>query len=1281
MVIEKCLILGDSQTKYCSNVLPRIENPQVMVHFTSGLKVDLIKSTVNFNHIVLHIGTNNIPVESPIMTVERIEDVINNIRKLNPICQLYIFSVLSRATSGFCNIEDIEHLNEKSSISNLNVQILLEKISNCVYINNDPIFLKNQKVNQNYLSKDGLHLTKVGIESLLGNIFSVIIVNKLLQPKSAEHFPITFNCSKISSASLSCIYPSYRNILLSIPSLPPKTNLVKSLSPSITLYDRRLKDEIHHTPSLKSFYNHISRKKCLNPQETSKRTSITKWYTIPSSCCKSSKKYNPILKITSNKFPICIREKKSKVEKCFSLNISSSQISISLKKKKLRNSKCVNSSISSTQLVGCSMNTKLKIGKFINSNTSPTQLVIPFKNKKLRAGKFVDSITKPTRLAESSKQIKLRKSQCFNLNTVLTQSAIPLNVGILSRSNSTIPITQFKHNSKDEFLIEKNDFQINLHQYSVENVFSKINCHRTSVNGGGQENILRSYNCKFCNNSYKHHQSLYRHEKICNKENKPLLFCSVCNKSYKQRQSLFRHKKAHENEKLNFFNKTTEFSILEFKTIHEFENWKNDIEIKNCVRYKKITGTKTNKNVKTHYYKCIFNRRFPKDLKRKTARKRKCGLTPNFFCKSKIILKEINNDFRVKYFEKHSHSLTHQNVIFFRWTPETRFEVKKLLKEGINPTTIRHKFLSKNSFTKESYYITNKSIMSYRYNLNNNKKYKQIDSVKTKSIKNQAESLCLEKKQNIQTDEQIADEYNSDYPVENYITNPNPPINCSPNNRHIQSTKIPQTAVLRVSENSWDVKSGDTKTVTYRVSKINDFCILQDHCFFKCNNISCLGLCIHIYKCTCRDVSHLCKHVHRVHSLNICDTPSNPVSVSNDEVNYRHTEDNISELSCREKQKDKTLLKEIETFIINSQVQDKLISADIIFSEIKNLMENCNNSLYIDQVLETLKKLRDDLELKLKDQSPVEEMKNHFYPNQKSSKQSKFSKLPKMGYDIFDEYDLSSLNEFLLLKCNDENHVLPSETRNSLDIPSFNEVSKNTNNVSFTEPIKDKKRTASSTTVHGIEINGIALKSLDPYISTEEENILKSLSSIFIKGWLYDSIVDLFFKIECLTSKTSFAMETYLSQIVAALPLSESINKIRRAYNSQNFNMFNKILIPICNNNNHWVLLCVNVLDKKIHLFDPYTTEIEFDKHGYILNKWIDVLCILLKDNLFHWAKPDSPKHSLQPSADSQNCGVFICFYGYKIVRNEIPIENHSLNTDDFRKLIYKTITKENPTL
>ena len=66
----------------------------------------------------------------------------------------------------------------------------------------------------------------------------------------------------------------------------------------------------------------------------------------------------------------------------------------------------------------------------------------------------------------------------------------------------------------------------------------------------------------------------------------------------------------------------------------------------------------------------------------------------------------------------------------------------------------------------------------------------------------------------------------------------------------------------------WLVPSHNNKDVKQKVTKLYNVC-LDDNCTLKCLEMSCFGLCHHLYECTCYDEIDICEHIHRVHSLRI----------------------------------------------------------------------------------------------------------------------------------------------------------------------------------------------------------------------------------------------------------------------------------------------------------------------------------------------------------------------------------------------------------------------------
>ena len=67
----------------------------------------------------------------------------------------------------------------------------------------------------------------------------------------------------------------------------------------------------------------------------------------------------------------------------------------------------------------------------------------------------------------------------------------------------------------------------------------------------------------------------------------------------------------------------------------------------------------------------------------------------------------------------------------------------------------------------------------------------------------------------------------------------------------------------------------------HRVELKRDQC-RDDFCFTRCLELSCLGLCGHLYQCSCLDVSLMCKHIHKVHSVRLRNNEARRIHQFND---------------------------------------------------------------------------------------------------------------------------------------------------------------------------------------------------------------------------------------------------------------------------------------------------------------------------------------------------------------------------------------------------------------
>ena len=81
--------------------------------------------------------------------------------------------------------------------------------------------------------------------------------------------------------------------------------------------------------------------------------------------------------------------------------------------------------------------------------------------------------------------------------------------------------------------------------------------------------------------------------------------------------------------------------------------------------------------------------------------------------------------------------------------------------------------------------------------------------------------------------------------------------------RHERGVKIKDEDVTIVSdEYKWIIKSQSSGS-EYEVKQNETECS-SNVCFIRCVELSCVGLCQHLYTCTCADQMTICKHIHKV---------------------------------------------------------------------------------------------------------------------------------------------------------------------------------------------------------------------------------------------------------------------------------------------------------------------------------------------------------------------------------------------------------------------------------
>lgn len=196
-------------------------------------------------------------------------------------------------------------------------------------------------------------------------------------------------------------------------------------------------------------------------------------------------------------------------------------------------------------------------------------------------------------------------------------------------------------------------------------------------------------------------------------------------------------------------------------------------------------------------------------------------------------------------------------------------------------------------------------------------------------------------------------------------------------------------------------------------------------------------------------------------------------------------------------------------------------------------------------------------------------------------------------------------------------------------------------------------------------ISSLHLKSLDYNIPSAECAILKSVAQDFRKGWLYDTILDAFLYMLCKPHPNAMFLETAVSQIIN----SNSLNSLRMQLGDKYFTNIENIFVTFNPNGKHWVLLVVKPKLQQIQIYDPTSKK---KTTSASLMKFVkQLICVLLND----FGSSESwdivvPKHIIQKG--NYNCGVYVCWYAERILKNEDVVTEFSAS--EFRKYIFNFI-------
>uniref|UniRef100_A0A8W8HVW5 SGNH hydrolase-type esterase domain-containing protein n=1 Tax=Magallana gigas TaxID=29159 RepID=A0A8W8HVW5_MAGGI len=170
------LFVGDSQLKYLHHV--QLED-NTAVRCTSGFRVEqmwALFSGIVKDHdiIVLHAGTNNVPREEPSTTLHRYQHLLKIIWTSNPTARIIASAVLPRDYNVFegarNNVGYIDGCNRRAQEINDGLKMIASRSTQLEFCPHPSFGVDRRTANRRLLSRDGLHLTRRGIQQLHDDI-------------------------------------------------------------------------------------------------------------------------------------------------------------------------------------------------------------------------------------------------------------------------------------------------------------------------------------------------------------------------------------------------------------------------------------------------------------------------------------------------------------------------------------------------------------------------------------------------------------------------------------------------------------------------------------------------------------------------------------------------------------------------------------------------------------------------------------------------------------------------------------------------------------------------------------------------------------------------------------------------------------------------------------------------------------------------------------------------------------------------------------------------------
>jgi hypothetical protein len=173
------LVVGSSQVKYFHHYVP---STYVTLSFSGYCIEDICDEVVDiipsFETVVLHVGTNNTPKDDGPAMCRKLQQLEHRIRQLKPEIDIIYSGVLPRDISLWENAKNnrtfLTRCNERALWANRRIASVASRKERFHYVPHCS-FVKQGKIQRQFLARDGLHLSPSGAKVVVSDIVRKVI--------------------------------------------------------------------------------------------------------------------------------------------------------------------------------------------------------------------------------------------------------------------------------------------------------------------------------------------------------------------------------------------------------------------------------------------------------------------------------------------------------------------------------------------------------------------------------------------------------------------------------------------------------------------------------------------------------------------------------------------------------------------------------------------------------------------------------------------------------------------------------------------------------------------------------------------------------------------------------------------------------------------------------------------------------------------------------------------------------------------------------------------------